>query len=285
MPLPGPGLQSENTGLRGGKQPRCKLALTLPGVDRIGTASQPCTEFCGPKNKLLKFSMENKSTMTTNSILTTDSNLSSKLLSTSNPLLSLSSQSHLTNKLSTSISPSGLLNSSLMSTHFLISNKPSDLDTAFSALTSNVSLSSNCAITSSSFLPSGGTPLSTENQTFNPLLSQKNTTLRSSVFADSAGDHSFCVNNQLDISNPSNSVSAVSSGVSLSLKSSFAPKTEPLNSASNVQSTLGLGQEKFEVFESQEDDLPEDTILVNSSEGESESSDTEVQAAGIVHTI
>ncbi|XP_040208424.1 telomerase protein component 1-like isoform X2 [Rana temporaria] len=282
MPLPGPGLQSENTGLRGGKQPRCKLALTLPGVDRIGTASQPCTEFCGPKNKLLKFSMENKSTMTTNSILTTDSNLSSKLLSTSNPLLSLSSQSHLTNKLSTSISPSVLLNSSLMSTNFLISNKPSDLDTAFSALTSNVSLSPNCAITSSSFLSSGGTPLSTENQTFNRLLSQKNTTLRSSVFADSAGDHSFCVNNQFDISNPSNSakqavtsVSAVSSGVGLSLKSSFAPKTEPLNSASNVQSTLEFGQDKIEVFESQEDDLPEDNILVNSSEGESESSDTE----------
>lgn len=314
MPFPGPGLQSENTGLRGAKQPRCKLALTLPGVDPVGTASQPCTEFCGPKNKLLKLSMENKSTMTTNSILTTDSNLSSKLLSTSNPLLSLTSQSHLTNKLSTSISPSGLFNSSLMSTNFLTSNKPSDLDTAFSALTSNVSLSPKCAITSSSFLSSGATSLSAENQTFNRLLSQKNTTLRSSVLADSAEDHSFCVNHQLDISNPSNSVkqtvtsiSAVSSGVGLSLKSSFASKTDPLSlspeslllpsinlqcdinsnkntlahsvlplsSTSNVQSTLGLGQEKCKVSESQEDDLPEDNILVNSSEGESEPSDTE----------
>ncbi|CAI9574213.1 unnamed protein product, partial [Staurois parvus] len=163
--------------------------------------------------------------------------------------------------------------------------------------------SPKCAITSSSFLSSGGTvnftSLSTENQNLNCLLSQKTTTSRSSVLDNAAGDHSLCVNHQLDISNLSNSakhtvtsVTSVSSGVALSLKPSFTPKTEtlslspeslllpsinlqcdkqnientlahsalPPSSSSNLQSTQGLRQEISEDFESQEDELPEDDI-------------------------
>ncbi|KAM5191655.1 uncharacterized protein ACMZJ9_001487 [Mantella aurantiaca] len=318
MPSPGFDHKLENIGLRGGaKHPRCRLALTLPGADRLGTASQPHTKSHSPENKLLKLSMDDRNTMTTNSILTTESNLSmlsSNRLLSSSPLVSLTSQSHLTNKLSTSISSSGLFNSSLMSTNYLTSSKASDLDTAFSALTSSVSFSPKCAITSCSSLPSDRTvnftTLPTENQTFNCLSPKTATATDSSVVVDAAGDHGFCVNRQVEMANLSNSVKHTVTSQS-SLPSGFTPKAEPLSLSpeslllpsvnlqcdiksnknivshstvppsltSNLQSTIL--QARNEDFELQEGELPEDDISVNFSEGESLSPDVEVKRDSI----
>ncbi|XP_073527302.1 telomerase protein component 1 [Phyllobates terribilis] len=161
MPSSDCGPLLENTGLRGTRQisqPRRRLALTLPGCDRLGTTIQSKMELSAPTNELLQPSWEKGPLgplMTTNSILSSSLKLSvqslssSNLSSTFNSILnsgsSMTSHSSLDNKpLSTPFS--GILSSTTVST----TNSCLTTEVASSALTSNILLSTKCVGRSSS---------------------------------------------------------------------------------------------------------------------------------------
>ncbi|XP_069616642.1 telomerase protein component 1 [Ranitomeya imitator] len=163
MPSSDFGFPLENTGLRGTRQisqPRRRLALTLPGCDRLGTTIQSKMELSAPTNELLQPSWEKGPLgplITTNSILSSSLKLSSQSFSSSNhsstfnSILnsgsSVMSHSSLDNKpLSTSFS--GLLSSTIVST----TNSCLTSEVASSTLTANILLSTKCAVNSFSSL-------------------------------------------------------------------------------------------------------------------------------------
>ncbi|KAM4051013.1 telomerase protein component 1 [Anomaloglossus baeobatrachus] len=167
MPSSDFGSPLENTGLRGTRQlsqSRRKLALTLPGSDRLGTTIQSKMELRAPTNELLQPSWEKKPLgplMTTNSILSSSLKLSpqslsaSNLSSTFNSILnsgsSMTSHSSLDNKpLSTSFS--GLISSTPVSKTLLSTNNCLTSEVASSTHISNILLSTKCEVSSFSSL-------------------------------------------------------------------------------------------------------------------------------------
>ncbi|CAH2294814.1 telomerase component 1 [Pelobates cultripes] len=138
-------LSLENTALRGGKsltQPRCKLALKLPGSEwlNMSTLRQPCTDAYGSQKLSLVPSWEEKSSDLTQ--FTNQSLLISKHPLSCNPLLNsestLTSTQSLRSKLSLSTTATDLTSS-------ILTTKP-----ALSSLSSNLSLPSKLATTSNS---------------------------------------------------------------------------------------------------------------------------------------
>ncbi|KAM3940209.1 telomerase protein component 1 [Leptodactylus fuscus] len=154
-------MPSSDRGARQISLPRRRLAITLPGSDRLSTDNQLKMKLSVPKNELLEPSWEKEplgSLLTTNSILasgpvmSSQSLSSSKLSSTANSILNDGSSMTSLDKKSLSTSFSGLLSSSSASKTLLTTNSCLTSEASCSALTSNVLLSPKYAVSSLSSL-------------------------------------------------------------------------------------------------------------------------------------
>ncbi|KAM9330786.1 telomerase protein component 1 [Gastrophryne carolinensis] len=294
--------------LRGTKtlsKTRHRLAMTLPGSDWLGSTGRPYTESCAPENKLLKLSMENKSSSlssTTNLLLATDLNLSSESRLSSKLSLtgsSLLTQSKLTNTQSSFTTTSSLLNSSLNSTNPF--SKASNVDSSFTALTSCPTKHVVTSLPSSDKATNPKSTLNVNGKMDCHSLSPKlETTSCSSVQADAFWNRCSHLNQMSSFESYPTCTASVPSGIATSLTSTVPSKAETFQLSSksvvlpsslqcNVQSSSILGpssvlasnllctippnQESSEDVELSEANLPEeDSISLTFLEEDSQSS-------------